>query len=298
MNRKKLVALIMVLALAFTTLVGGTLAYFTDTDDATNTFTTGSVKITLNEKQRVEKTATDGSDYTDNNLVAFDETVAHNLMPLGTATNKYLDVNYVDKIVTVTNDSTYGKSPAYIRTIYAIPVVRGYDEKPIQSDNWLHWNVFSAEDVNVDKTEGWYWGTEATGDYPDDVNDWNSIKGADGKPEIFKIDGKEYMVYIATNVSEIKPGEETTVALRGLFLDSKVDCEFVEVEGTSSNSTEKQLNYYIMLNGQKVNLGDISNLKIMVYAQAVQSEGFADAWEAFEKSGLPNMPWAVDENAR
>ena len=49
MNRKKLVALIMVLALAFTTLVGGTLAYFTDTDDATNTFVMGNVDIELDE---------------------------------------------------------------------------------------------------------------------------------------------------------------------------------------------------------------------------------------------------------
>ena len=49
MNRKKLVALIMVLALAFTTLVGGTLAYFTDTDDATNVFTSGNVDIDLTE---------------------------------------------------------------------------------------------------------------------------------------------------------------------------------------------------------------------------------------------------------
>ncbi|MBQ8603511.1 MAG: hypothetical protein IJ410_01520 [Oscillospiraceae bacterium] len=49
MNKKRLVALIMVVALALTTLVGGTLAYFTDTDDATNTFVMGNVEIVLDE---------------------------------------------------------------------------------------------------------------------------------------------------------------------------------------------------------------------------------------------------------
>lgn len=59
MNRKKIVALIMVVALALTTLIGGTLAYFTDTDDATNTFVMGNVDIELDEAD-VEK---DGYNY-------------------------------------------------------------------------------------------------------------------------------------------------------------------------------------------------------------------------------------------
>ena len=48
-NRKKLVALIMVLALALTTLVGGTLASFTDDDEEANVFTMGNVEIDLSE---------------------------------------------------------------------------------------------------------------------------------------------------------------------------------------------------------------------------------------------------------
>ena len=49
MNRKRIVALVMVAALALTSVIGGTLAYFTDTDDATNTFTMGNVEIVLDE---------------------------------------------------------------------------------------------------------------------------------------------------------------------------------------------------------------------------------------------------------
>ena len=39
--KKKILALCLVVALAVTAVVGGTLAYFTDTDEAENVFTTG-----------------------------------------------------------------------------------------------------------------------------------------------------------------------------------------------------------------------------------------------------------------
>lgn len=47
--KKKIVALCLVLALALTAIGGATLAYFTDTDTETNTFTVGNVKIDLVE---------------------------------------------------------------------------------------------------------------------------------------------------------------------------------------------------------------------------------------------------------
>ena len=47
--KKKIIALCLIVALAATAVIGGTLAYFTDTDEATNVFTTGNVDITLTE---------------------------------------------------------------------------------------------------------------------------------------------------------------------------------------------------------------------------------------------------------
>lgn len=47
--KKKILALCLVVALAATAIVGGTLAYFTDNANATNTFTVGNVDITLTE---------------------------------------------------------------------------------------------------------------------------------------------------------------------------------------------------------------------------------------------------------
>lgn len=47
--KKKILALCLVVVLAVTAVTGATLAYFTDTDTQTNTFTTGNVKIDLVE---------------------------------------------------------------------------------------------------------------------------------------------------------------------------------------------------------------------------------------------------------
>ena len=59
--KKKILVLSIVIILLTTAVVGGSLAWFTDTDSATNTFTVGSVKIAQNED--------------------FDSTKASNLMP-------------------------------------------------------------------------------------------------------------------------------------------------------------------------------------------------------------------------
>lgn len=47
--KKKILALALVVVLAVTAVTGATLAYFTDTKEATNTFTVGNVKIELTE---------------------------------------------------------------------------------------------------------------------------------------------------------------------------------------------------------------------------------------------------------
>lgn len=49
--KKKILALVLCVALAAVAIVGGTLAYFTDTDDQTNTFTMGNVEIYLRESE-------------------------------------------------------------------------------------------------------------------------------------------------------------------------------------------------------------------------------------------------------
>ena len=49
--KKKIIAFGLVVAMLAIAVVSGTLAYFTDSDEATNTFTVGNVKIQLVEQQ-------------------------------------------------------------------------------------------------------------------------------------------------------------------------------------------------------------------------------------------------------
>ena len=55
MTKKKILVLALSIAMIAILAVGGSLAYFTSTDDAENTFTIGNVKIDLIEQQRGEK---------------------------------------------------------------------------------------------------------------------------------------------------------------------------------------------------------------------------------------------------
>lgn len=89
--KKKIVALCLCIALAVVAIGGATLAYFTDTKTATNTFTVGNVKIKLDEK---DITATDGSRTEEGN--------AYTIYPGAT----------VEKDPTVTNT---GENAAYVR---------------------------------------------------------------------------------------------------------------------------------------------------------------------------------------
>lgn len=100
--KKKLLAFAMVFAMAAVAIVGGTLAYFTDSEAKDNVFTVGNVSVELNEYQLGEN----GTE------VLFEESNDKLLMPGAQ--------NAKDKIVRVTND---GNQAAYIRVRVAVPTV-------------------------------------------------------------------------------------------------------------------------------------------------------------------------------
>lgn len=63
--KKKITALALVVAILAIAIIGGTLAYFTDTKTATNTFTVGNVQIKLDEqKPGTNERTTTGVQYT------------------------------------------------------------------------------------------------------------------------------------------------------------------------------------------------------------------------------------------
>lgn len=106
MNKKKLLTLALVIVL-IAILSFTTLAWFTDTDEVTNTFTVGSVKIVQNEQQIDDKTGA---------LEDFEQ--GKMLLPIVNTKDPAADPNYQDKIVTVTST---GNNDAYVRTWIAIP---------------------------------------------------------------------------------------------------------------------------------------------------------------------------------
>lgn len=61
--KKKITALCLCISLIAIAVIGGTMAYFTDTDEETNTFTVGNVKIELVEKNE------DGTPFTQNQIL-------------------------------------------------------------------------------------------------------------------------------------------------------------------------------------------------------------------------------------
>lgn len=119
MNKKKILTIALVIAL-IAIMVTSSLAYFTDNDEVTNTFTVGSVLIDIWENDQI----------TDEPEIEFDEP----LIPVVDATNPADDDNYVDKIIQVESN---GENPAYIRTHIAVPkALDGYLRLDVSLDGW------------------------------------------------------------------------------------------------------------------------------------------------------------------
>ena len=196
MTKKKVLAVAGVLGIAALVLSAGTLAYFTDTDKATNTFTMGNVDIKLIEEQRNE----DGTALED-----FEQDKV--LMPLvGSAQDSHKDQwgmterdyakNYVDKMVSVKN---VGASDAYVRLYIAFPSELDNDDP---SKNIIHWNFGNFENNGAFATTY--------------ANKWNWLK-ADGSWNYSRqtIDGVDYNVYIADYINPLEKAKSTEYAISG-----------------------------------------------------------------------------------
>lgn len=256
MKKKKLLALCLCVAMGATAIAGGTLAYFTDTDDKTNTFVAGNVEIVQNEKDR------NGNDFVDDQalLPIVDDSKDENGYHLGG--------NYIDKIVTVTNT---GSEEAFIRTHIAFPAA--LDDGPTEFDasqNILHWNGASANDTfgaanwGGDIENDWYFGTSTATDWPSSANAEETNKGWNFYQAT--VDGVVYNVYVATHGSAVGPDVTTAPSLFGVYLDAKVDY---------NNDLEK----YVLVTGPntEVEIGfDIDETEILIISEAVQADGFDD----------------------
>lgn len=198
MNKRKILTMAMTLAMVAILAVGGTLAYFTDTDYQENCFTVGDVHIDLWE------------DFGDN------ENNFEELVPVTyDKDGKRKADNVVEKEIYVDNT---GSKEAYVRVHIAFPaVLDSGDPEYAAYKNILHWN-FTADAV----ADGhWNFNKDVDGEnYPGNGGNWNAY--------IMEQDDIKYNVYVATFESKLAPGETTVDAICQVYMDSKTTNEDVE----------------------------------------------------------------------
>lgn len=255
--KKKLTAIFLCVAMFAVAVVGASLAYFTDTDNATNTFAVGNVTIDLIEQQRGE----DG-------LEDFEQ--GKKLYPIvGSAQGEKDEYgmptakNYVDKMVTIENT---GSEKAYIRAYFAIPSALDDGYETFNAGmNVLHFNFGNkVVDGVVSSTYGVEWNWTHDGK-------WNYYET--------EIDGIKYNVYYADYFETVDAGATTEQFVQGLYLDKSFDM--------------KDGKCYAF--GKEVTLDDgwdWSKVSCPVFAVACQAEGFDNASDAMTAAfGANYNPW-------
>lgn len=244
--KKKLTAIFLCVALVAIAIVGASLAYFTDKDEATNTFTMGNVKIDLQE--------------------TFDKENAV-LRPGSQTTNK------IEKKVWIENT---GSEKAYVWYEWYIPSVLDSIDGSTGTNNVLHVNSNgSSWDKYRENTNYWPEGqTEAlplekTWDHDPEVELKLNV-GPEGFIRQETIGGIQYNVYLVLYHGVLEPEAETSVAMNGAYLDSKVD-----------NAVDADGNVYYTINGDKIDYDFTKGVNIIVKAYGIQAEGFADVYAAY-----------------
>ena len=244
--KKKLTAVALVVCMLAIMLVGASLAYFTDKDEEVNTFTMGNVKIDLKE--------------------TFDEENAV-LRPGSQSTNK------IEKKVWIQNT---GSENAYVWYEWYIPSALDSIDGSTGTNNVLHVNSNgNSWDKYRENSNYWPQGQEKalplerTWDHDPEV-ELNLNVGPEGYIRTEEVGGVKYNVYLVLYHGVLKPTEETTVAMNGAYLDSKVD-NAIDANGT----------VYYTINGKKIDYDFTKNINIIVKAYGIQAAGFADVYAAY-----------------
>lgn len=261
MKKKTILVAAIAVMLVAALVVGGTLAYFTDTKSAPNTFTTGGVKIRLDEKQ-VNKEGTALEDFEQRQVLY---PIVGSAQGEKDSFGQPVAKNYVDKIVTVTNT---GKSDAYVRAYFAIPSALDDGYETFNAGmNVLHFNFGNkVKDGVVTSTEG---------------NEWKWTHGSKWNYFETTIDGVAYNVYYADYYEVLPAGATTEQFLSGVYLDMNVD---MDANGNYIDKRAPEADLSILK-------GDV---KCPVFAVAVQAEGFDNASAAMDAAfGAQYNPWGT-----
>ena len=272
--KKKLIAICLCVALAAVAVVGASLAYFTDTKSATNTFTVGNVKIELIESKlhrqgsggtgdttipAPTQTAS-GMKYVEDGVKAF--TDAEIKEDAKTYMNDYLAVkgqNMVpgEKIAKSPYVINTGANDAYIRIRVMIPSAANNDyvnvhEGGVITNVWCSTSMLSGEFVNTKS------GGQANEPYIE-------------KAAVTR-DGVTYDVYTFIRVEPLAAGAMTEWNVWNNI-------------GINKDATSADIQKAIDSGAITKNKNGTMTFNVLVEADAIQAEGFADAtaaWAAFK----------------
>ena len=274
--KKKITAIFLCVALLAIAIVGASLAYFTDTKSATNTFTVGNVKIDLIESKFHREgndnsgdltipdpthrvTADDGMRYVSTNHTMFtdDEIKAD----AETYQTDYLAVKGknmvpgrgVAKCPYVVNT---GANDAFIRIRVMVPSKANNDFVAVKDGGVI--------------TNQWCTSSISTGEFIDGKGGgWENAPAID-KASVTK-DGVTYDVYTFTRREPLKAGAMTEWNV----------WNFIGINKTATSADIQKA----VAAGAITATDNTLTLNVLVEADAIQAEGFADAaaaWAAFK----------------
>ena len=188
--KKKITAIAVIAALVAVAIIGGTLAYVSDTDSANNTFTMGNVQIELEE--------------------TFDKDNA-DLLP-GSQ-------NSVQKEVDIKNT---GDEDAYVWYEWLIPSVLDSTDGSTGTNNFVHVNSFGYT-WDTYRENSKYWPEGQTEALPLEQT-WDHTKyGTEGYIGQEEVGGVMYNKYVVLYHGILEPDDATTPAMSKVYLDMHVD---------------------------------------------------------------------------
>ena len=275
--KKKLTALCLCVALLAVAVVGASLAYFTDTKSATNTFTVGNVKIDLIES-RYHREGNDNSGDTTIPDPTHKVTAEDDMKYVATSHTMFTDAEIKADAETYKTDylNVKGQNMVPGRGVAKCPYVVNTGA----NDAYIRIRVMVPSAANNDFvavkdggviTNQWCSSCISTGEFIDGKGGgWNNAPAID-KASVTK-DGVKYDVYTFTRIQPLKAGAMTEWNV----------WNFIGIDKTATSAdVQKAIDA-----GAITVTGDTMTLNVLVEADAIQSEGFADAaaaWAAFDK---------------
>ena len=273
--KKKITAIFLCVALVAIAIVGASLAYFTDTDAATNTFTVGNVKIDLIESRYHRQ----GSGSSGDTTIPTPNQTASGMKYVSDGATIFSD----DEIkADAANYSAYiterGKNMVPGKNIAKSPYVINTGA----NEAYIRIRVMIPSDANRD-----YWQARSggviesqfcttaitSGEFMhNDKTTYNPFIDASGKGYVDE-NGVKYDVYTFIRTEPLKPGEMTEWNVWNYV--------GIADEATSAN-VQKAIDKGAIL----VSADGTMTVNVLVQADAIQAEGFANAaaaWAAFDK---------------